>query len=138
MNSLKEVRGGGNTVPLDVVLAQVAAYREAPETPAAAEPPPASIPEVATPPVPRRPRSKSLDSFIVMNDLLCVDADGVVVERYEKLLVAKDVFRDEKGGVRFFTPYEAVRHCEDTGMFLPSPGLSCAILSGSWADSGAY
>ena len=133
MNSLKEVRGGGNTVPLDVVLAQVAAYREAPETPAAAEPPPASIPEVATPPVPRRrrPRSKSLDSFIVMNNLVCKDADGTVREQYDRLEVMADVFRDKKK-VRLFTPYEAVQHCEANGMFLPSFGLSCAMLQWLW------
>jgi len=69
------------------------------------------------------------EGFLTLTDIECVDADGTVFEKYEKLLVANDVVRDVTGNHIDFTPYEAITHFEEKGGFLPSMALSCNILA---------
>ena len=37
----------------------------------------------------------TLDDFLVLQNLFCVDADGTIFEQYPELRVQKDIFRDQ-------------------------------------------
>ena len=72
---------------------------------------------------------KSLDDFLVLNDIKCVDADDNVFEQYDTLAVRKDIFRNADGKSVNFNPYQAVVHCEENGLFLPSFALTCNLVA---------
>lgn len=71
--------------------------------------------------------------FLVLEDISCVDADGTVFEQYDRLEVAKDVFRDNKGVHMNFTPHAGAVYSEERGLFLPSFALTCNILAALYA-----
>ncbi|MFH0752157.1 MAG: hypothetical protein V1914_01010, partial [archaeon] len=74
------------------------------------------------------------NSYLVLEDICCVDSDGIEFERYGELFVAKDIVRDVDGSQVSFTPYAAVVHLEKQKMFLPSVALSCNILAYLYAN----
>src|SRR3989344_445804 len=69
------------------------------------------------------------EKHLLVDGLSSVDVDGKVVESYPRLLVMKDVFRNEDGGVMKFTPDQAILHCQENDYFLPSPQLTCNFLA---------
>ena len=71
----------------------------------------------------------SIDDFVVLKDIRCVDADGNVFEQYDELHIAKDVVRQADGTHQSFTPYQAIVYFEQKGLFLPSMALSCNIVA---------
>ena len=81
----------------------------------------------------------SLDDYLILGDLSCVDADGNEFEKYGELYVAKDVVQGDKpysdtNSVKQhinFTPYKGAVHFEKqgNGSFLPSMALSCNIIA---------
>jgi len=75
----------------------------------------------------------SKDDYLVLEDLVCTDAEGNVFERYDNLYVRKDVERNNANQVDF-TPYQAIVHFESQNHFLPSFALSCNILATLYAD----
>ncbi|MEK6809551.1 MAG: hypothetical protein AABY40_02670 [Nanoarchaeota archaeon] len=85
--------------------------------------PPAHNAEPATPVT-----VTTLDDFLILQNLTCVDADGRVFEQYPELLVRKDIFRNGASQINF-TPYQAIVHCQGQGLFLPSMALSCNIVA---------
>jgi len=74
------------------------------------------------------PRLENASGYLVLENLQCVGSDGKVFEKYDKILVAKDVVRNPDGTHSRFTPYRAIAHFEGKGLFLPSFALSCNIL----------
>jgi len=70
----------------------------------------------------------TLEDFVVLEDITCVDAQGSVFEHYEVIMVKKDIFRNGQGRQLSFAPYYAALHCEERMLFLPSFALSCNIL----------
>ena len=85
------------------------------------------------PPAPGQPIC-SLDDYIVLSNIECVDANGNVFERYPTLHVAKDIFRDAQGRQINITPYDHTVHSEQNGMFLPSFALTCNIVAALYAN----
>ncbi len=81
--------------------------------------PPTTPPTIAT----------SIDDFLVLQNITCIDANGTIFEHYDELKVAKDIFRDAKKKQVDFTPYAAAVHCEQNGLFLPSFALTCNIVA---------
>src|SRR3989344_6764451 len=73
------------------------------------------------------------DDYLVLGDIVCVDADGKEFERYDPLEVANDIFRNSVRSQINFTPYEAIAHCEEQHSFLPSFALTCNILAALYA-----
>ena len=65
---------------------------------------------------------------LLIEGISCVDVEGKITEAYDKLLVMKDVFQDNLGNSKSFTPYQAARYAEEQGYFLPSSQLTSAIL----------
>src|SRR3989344_4391601 len=94
-------------------------------------------PTTQTPPIPPANNASAappvtvtnLDDFLVLENLVCVDANGNIFEQYPELLVRKDIFRDQNRGQVNFTPYNAAVHCEKNGLFSPSFALSCNIVA---------
>ena len=85
-------------------------------------------PEPSVPPQPDRVLLNP-DSYLRLENIVCVDADGNEFERYGELYVRKDIFRNQPGQTqKSFASYKAVVHCEQNGLFLPSFALSCNIL----------
>ena len=72
---------------------------------------------------------KSLDDFLVLENIVCVDADGKEFEKYDHIYVRKDIFRDAQGKSVNFNPYQAVVHCEENNLFLPSFALTCNVVA---------
>ncbi len=68
-------------------------------------------------------------SYLRLENIVCVDADGNVFEQYPELEVRTDVFKDEEDNILFFTPYNAARSAEEQGCFNPSFALHCAIIA---------
>ncbi len=90
---------------------------------------PAASPAPSVPPAPSprtAPAVTSLDDYIKLENISCVDADNHEFERYDTLYVKKDVEKDSAGKIQTFTPYEAIHHCESFG-FLPSAALMANI-----------
>ncbi len=71
----------------------------------------------------------NVNDFLVLENLVCVDANGNIFEQYPELRVRKDIYRDQNSGQVNFTPYNAAVHCEKNGLFLPSFALSCNIVA---------
>lgn len=72
--------------------------------------------------------------YIILSDIVCTDADGRVFEMYDQIAVATDVFRrtENYDGKQIkkhllLTPYQAVVHCQQNGLFLPSSALMVNI-----------
>ena len=66
--------------------------------------------------------------YITLENMACVDADGNVFESYERLDVARDIFRSGNAQVSR-TPYTHAVHCKEMGLFLPSFALTCNIVA---------
>ena len=77
----------------------------------------------------------SLEDALVLENISCVDADGKEFEKYDRLEVANDIFRNSDRSQINFTPYEAIAHCEEQGSFLPSFALTCNILAALYTKS---
>ena len=97
---------------------------------------PKDDPEKAEEQKPKNPETPTLpvtvtniDDFIVIKNINCVDASGNVFEQYDELYVTKVVVRLANGGHQSFTPYQAIVHFEQQGLFLPSMALSCNIVA---------
>ena len=86
-------------------------------------------PEIENPLPSDLPTVTSIDNFIVLKDIRCVDADGNVFEQYDELHIAKDIVRQANGTYQSFTPYQAIVYFEQKGLFLPSMALSCNIVA---------
>ena len=84
-------------------------------------------PEPKNPEPPSR-ISFSEGDFLTLEDLSCVDADGNIFERYDRLDVARDIFRADGKQINR-TPYNHAVHCESNGLFLPSFALTCNIVA---------
>ncbi|HLC78059.1 MAG TPA: hypothetical protein VJH92_02965, partial [Candidatus Nanoarchaeia archaeon] len=87
---------------------------------------PIGNPYIDPPAAPKKIKSKikSLDNFLVLENIVCVDADGKEFEKYDHIYVRKDIFRDAQGKSVNFNPYQAVVHCEENNLFLPSFALT--------------
>ena len=71
---------------------------------------------------------KSLDDFLVLENIVCVDADGNEFEKYDHIYVQRKVEKDTAGGILKLTPYAGISHCEQLpGSFLPSSALLANI-----------
>lgn len=72
--------------------------------------------------------SNITNDYIILKDLICVDADGNIFEQYPVLYVKKDV---ERNGASYisFTPYKAASDFEKQGSFLASMALTCNIMN---------
>ena len=79
------------------------------------------------------PKIGSLDEFLVLDDIDCVNADDRVYEHYDRILVRKDIFRSEDGKQTDRTLYNHAVYCEQNGLFLPSFALSCNIVARLYA-----
>jgi len=69
------------------------------------------------------------EKHLLVQGISSVDADGNVVGSYPQLLVMKDVFRDEAGKIKLFTPYQAIRYCEEQGYVLPPSNLTIPLVA---------
>lgn len=69
------------------------------------------------------------EKHLLVEGVSSVDADGKVVGSYDRLLVMKDVFRDKDGNIQFFTPYQAIKRCEQEGYFLPPTNLTVPLAA---------
>ena len=69
----------------------------------------------------------SLDGYLVLRDISCVDADGTIFEEYPEIYIKKDVERNRENSLNL-NPYSAVVYFEQQGLFLPSFALSCNIV----------
>ena len=67
-------------------------------------------------------------TYLVLQDISCCDADGIVFENYSEIHVAKDIFRNDKGEQFRKNPYGHAVFAEEQGLFLPSFALTCNIL----------
>ena len=74
-----------------------------------------------------REKIKYLDDFLVLENIICVDADGNEFEKYDKIFVKKKVEKDPHGVILKLTPYAGISHCEENGVFLPSSALLANI-----------
>src|SRR3989339_1106514 len=72
--------------------------------------------------------SFSEGDFLTLENISCVDADGNVFESYDRLDVARDIFRADGKQINR-TPYNHAVHCESNGLFLPSFALTCNIVA---------
>ena len=81
-------------------------------------------------PSPKSPQVSVQDAgdFLKLENIVCTGADGKPFEQYDELYIAKDIFREQNGWIKSFTPYQAIAHSEQHGLFLPSFALSCNIL----------
>ena len=66
--------------------------------------------------------------YILLKNILCVDADGVAREQHQTLRVRKDIERNPDGSIMILKPYDAEAHLEQKGRHLPSFPLSCNIV----------
>ena len=73
--------------------------------------------------------------FLHLENLVCQDANGEILEQYDALEVRADVFK-EKGEIKRFTPYQAAFYCEQQKLFNPSAALHCAILAKCFQEKG--
>ena len=71
----------------------------------------------------------SAADFLLLENITCVDSNNNPFEKYDKLQVRKDIFRNGQNGQLNFTPYNAAVHCEQNGLFLPSFALTCNIVA---------
>lgn len=71
----------------------------------------------------------SLDDYLILHDIYCIDADDKVFEDYPTLHVCKDIFREDSSKPKNFTLYQAIVHCEQNGLFLPSFALTCNLVA---------
>src|SRR3989344_6768906 len=71
----------------------------------------------------------SAADFLLLENIICVDSNNNPFEKYDKLQVRKDIFREANGGQVNLTPYNAAVRCQQNGLFLPSFALSCAIVT---------
>ena len=69
----------------------------------------------------------SLDDYLVLRDISCVDADGTIFEEYPEIYIKKDVERNRENSL-ILNPYSAAVYFEQQGLFLPSFALSCNIV----------
>ena len=76
----------------------------------------------------------NLSDFLILQNLVCRDADGTIFEQYPELRVRKDIFRDQNRGQVNHTPYDWIVHCEQNGLFLPSFALTCNIVAGLYKN----
>ena len=65
---------------------------------------------------------------ILLSGFGFTDADGNVVEHYDKLRINTDVEKDKKGQILFFTAYKGAEHLEQKGMHNMSLALHCNFL----------
>ena len=68
------------------------------------------------------------DQHLLVDGLSSVDAEGRVVGSYPRLLVMRDLFRDNNGHPLSLTPFQAIGYAETKGYFLPPANLSFALL----------
>src|SRR3989338_8901887 len=66
--------------------------------------------------------------FLLLENIVCKDADGNIFEQYDALEVRKNIFWGKRNP-NLFTLYEAAVYCDTLGLFLPSFALSCNILA---------
>ena len=74
------------------------------------------------------PLNDDAGDLLKLENIVCRDAKGNVFEQYDELYLAKDIFREQNGVRKLFTPYQAIAYSEEQGLFLPSFALSCNIL----------
>ena len=74
------------------------------------------------------PLNDDAGDFLKLENIVCRDAKGNVFEQYDEIYLAKDIFREQNGEGKLFTPYQAIAYSEQQGLFLPSFALSCNIL----------
>src|SRR3989339_750236 len=113
MNSLKDYQG--NVISATEAMALIERLPRPKKTEPKNPEPPSRI-------------SFSEGDFLTLEDLSCVDADGNVFESYDRLDVARDIFRSGNAQVSR-TPYAHAVHCEKMGLFLPSFALTCNIVA---------
>ncbi|MDI6738363.1 MAG: hypothetical protein QME12_07680 [Nanoarchaeota archaeon] len=67
--------------------------------------------------------------YVLLENIVCRDADGNVREQYPKLYVKKDIERNPDGSFLKVTPYKSAVHFQQqaNGLFTPPIGLSCRI-----------
>ena len=75
------------------------------------------------------PRVSNAKDYIVLENIVCRDADGKVFEQYPQLFVKKDIERGQNQEQISHTPYDWIPYLWDKGLFLPSFALSCNILA---------
>ena len=83
-----------------------------------------------------RPRVSNSGEYIVLENIVCRDADGKVFEQYPQLLIKKDIERNGNQEQINHTPFDWVQYFEDKGLFLPSFALSCNILEALYNKRG--
>ena len=71
---------------------------------------------------------------ILLSGFGFTDADGNVVEHYDKLRINTDVEKDKKGQILFFTAYEGAEHLERKGQGNMSLALHCNFLGYLWEN----
>ncbi len=91
-------------------------------------PPKEEVP-VEKPEPDEQPKISNAKDYVVLENIICRDAEGKVFEQYPQLLVKKDIERDDKQKQINHNPYEWVQYFEDKGLFLPSFALSCNVLA---------
>ncbi|MBI4152334.1 hypothetical protein HY495_01375 [Candidatus Woesearchaeota archaeon] len=74
-------------------------------------------------------RALNAGDYIKLENIVCVDADGVEFEKYPQLYVSRDIFRESNGQQKNYTPHNAAVYCEQNGLFLPSFALTCNYLA---------
>ena len=74
------------------------------------------------------PTAATIDDYVILENIICTDADGNIFERYDKIYVKKDMEKDNAGNALHFIPYDAVVHLEEKRLLLPSFALTCNIL----------
>ena len=80
-------------------------------------------------PPPHPLRALNAGDYIKLENIVCVDADGVEFEKYPQLYVSRDIFRESNGQQKNYTPHNAAVYCEQNGLFLPSFALTCNYLA---------
>ena len=89
--------------------------------------PPPTVPQ-AKKPTGTKP-TISLEDYILLKDISCVDADGTVFEQYDHIYVRKDIERDADKIPKKFSLYAGAVYFEQQGLFLPSFALSCNVIT---------
>ena len=117
----------GNRTVEDVLRKHLEEQRDAAAKPAPRArgnpPPPPPLPGAGTTAV------TSLADYIKLENIVCVDADGKVFERYDALYVAKDIIRNPNQSQVSKILYQWAVYFERAGLFLPSFALSCAVVA---------
>jgi hypothetical protein len=108
----------GKYIPVEEALKQLQAYKVLEHMPVQETPVTA-------------PTITDTNNYLMLENIICVGADGNKFEEHPTIYVCKDIERKENGNHMRFTPYQAISHFEKAGngLFLPSFALSCNILA---------